>query len=121
MKEIRNFNNKHDMLVAEKAFLEEVRALLVTKVDSLVYSNERLMVQNEILEQDVVDCNKLVEEIRAEMEALHQDRDWLLRVGVVRIMDKLIKHLEFTGRVSRIRHVAFIVGEEPVRVGLKLE
>ena len=40
------------------------------------------------------------------------DLDWLLRVGLVRVVDKLIEHPEFTGAVSLICHVAFGAGAE---------
>lgn len=36
-------------------------------------------------------------------------------------MDKLIEHPNFTGAMSRIRHAAFLVGEESGRNGLKAE
>lgn len=51
------------------------------------------------------------------MEALHQDHDWILLVGVVHIMDRLTKYPEFTGGVSQIRHTTFVVGEKSGRVG----
>lgn len=34
-------------------------------------------------------------------ETAHCDRYWLLRVGVVRIIDKLIGHPDFTGAMTR--------------------
>lgn len=42
-------------------------------------------------------------------------------MGVVRIMDKLIEHSEFSNAVSQIWHVAFVAGEESYRSGLKAE
>lgn len=50
---------------------------------------------------------------------MHCDQDWLLQVGVVCIMDKLIEHLEFTSGINRIRHAAFVGGEESGRARLK--
>lgn len=47
-----------------------------------------------------------------ELEALRVYCDWLLQVGFVRVMDKLIEHPIFTGGISRIRHADFVVGEE---------
>lgn len=55
------------------------------------------------------------------MEVLRQDHDWLMWVGVLHIVDKLIKHPEFTGGVGQIRHAAFVAGEESSHAGLKLE
>lgn len=98
-----------------------IRSALEMKVDSLTQANEGLMVQNESLEWDVSDHDKLLEESRAEAEVVRHDRDWLLQVGVVRIMDKLIEHPEFTSVVSRIRDVAFVTSEESGRGGLKAE
>lgn len=49
---------------------------------------------------DVNSCDKLIEEIRVEVETLHRDHDWLLQVGVVHIMDKLIENPEFTSGIS---------------------
>lgn len=80
------------------------------------------MIPKERLEQDVCNCDKcdnLIADARAEADAAQQDRDWLLRVGVIHIMDKLIEHPEFTGTVSRIRHAMFVTGEESGRSGLK--
>lgn len=39
-KEICSCDHKHDLLAAAKAYVEEVQALLETKVDSLVHSNK---------------------------------------------------------------------------------
>lgn len=50
---------------------------------------------------------------------MRRDRECLLQVGVVCIMDKLIKHLEFTSAVSQIHQAAFAASEESGRVGLK--
>lgn len=57
----------------------------------------------------------------AEADAAHRDRDWLLCVGVVCIIDKLIEHPEFTGTVSRIRHASFVSKEDFVHSGFKVE
>lgn len=59
--------------------------------------------------------------ILVEMESLRVDRDWLLHVAVVRVMDKLTEHLVFTDGVIRIWHVAFVTGEESRRSSLKAE
>lgn len=82
------------------------------KIDSLTHANEGLMIQNDILERDVCDHDELLAEARDEAEANMHDRDLLLCVGVVRIMEKLIEHAEFTGAVIRIRYTVFVVGEE---------
>lgn len=72
--------------------MEETRSALEEKMDSLTHYNEGWMIQNESLEHDVVGHDILVEKARADAEALCQDRGWLLQVGVVHIMDKLIEH-----------------------------
>lgn len=42
-------------------------------------------------------------------------------MGVVRIMEKLIEHLEFIGVVSQIRYTTFVSGDESERSTLKVE
>ncbi|CAI9290034.1 unnamed protein product [Lactuca saligna] len=49
---------------------------------------------------------------KRELEVLRADRSWLLHVGLMRIMEKLLEHPEFTGGISRIHHAAFVAGEE---------
>ncbi|CAH1412852.1 unnamed protein product [Lactuca virosa] len=51
---------------------------------------------------------------QSDLDASRQDLDWLVRVGVVRIVDKLIEHLDFTNVISLIRHAAFVAGIESV-------
>lgn len=77
------------------------------------------MMQNKSLERDVCDSDKFLEEARVEAEVVCHDWDWLLQVGFVRIIYKIIEHLEFTSTISRIRHVAFVFGDESSRSGLK--
>lgn len=79
------------------------------------------MIPKERLEQDVYNCDNLIADAHAKADAAQQDRDWLLRVGVIHIMDKLIEHPEFTGTMSRIKHAMFVTGEESGRSGLKVE
>lgn len=57
--------------------MEEVCSTLEAKVDSLTYSNEGLMIQNESLDRDVFEWDNFVEEARAESEALHRVWDWI--------------------------------------------
>lgn len=47
---------------------------------------------NESLDHDIVDWYKLVEEARAKAEASRRDRNCLLQVRVMHIMNKLIEH-----------------------------
>lgn len=49
------------------------RSLLRWKVDSLTQANDGLMIQNDILEHDVSDCDKILEEARAEVEVVRHD------------------------------------------------
>lgn len=109
------FEQRCALLVSKKANTEEIQPALEATVDSLTQANEGLMIQNESLERDVCDRDKLIAGVRVEVEVAQRDWDWLLRVGVVRIMDKLIEHLEFIGAVSRIMHVTFVAGEESGR------
>lgn len=76
-KEVYGFDYKYDLFATNKVSMEEVRAMLDTKLDSLVQANEELIIQNESQERVVVDYDRLVEEIRDEMEALRKDCDWL--------------------------------------------
>lgn len=118
---IWGFDKKYDLLAAEKEFVEDVWSSLEAQVDSLTQSNEGLMIQNESLERDLSDHDRELYVIQVELESLRVDRDWLLHVGVIHVMDKLIEHLEFTGGVSRTHHVAFVAGEESGKAGLKVE
>lgn len=79
------------------------------------------MIQNVSLECDVCYHDKLLEEAQTEAEDFLRDRDWLLQVRVVRIMNKLIEHLKFTSTVSRVRHASFVAGDESGHNGLKAE
>lgn len=90
-------------------------------MDSLTQSNEGLIIQNEILEHDLVDHDRELEAVWVELELLQADRDYLLHVGVVCVMEKFIEHPEFIGGVIRIRHATFFVGEESGHAGLKAE
>lgn len=91
------------------------------KVDSLTQGNEGLMIQNKNLERDICDRDKLIMDDRVEAEAAQRDRDWILCVEFVCIMDKLMEHPKFTGNVSRIMHAVFVAGEEFGCSGLKAE
>ena len=77
--------------------------------------NEGLMIQVESLERDVVDRDKLVSSLQADVCAARRDLDWLLQIGVVRIVDKLIEHPDFTNAISLIRHAAYVAGVESVQ------
>lgn len=118
---IWGFDKKYDLLAAEKEFVEDVWSSLEAQVDSLTQSNEGLMIQNESLERDLSDRDWELCVMQLELESLRVDRDWMLHVSVVRVMDKLIEHLEFIGDVGWIPHVAFVAGEESGRPGQKAE
>lgn len=81
-------------------------------MESLTQTNEGLMIQNESLERDLADRER-------ELEVSRADRNWLLQVGLVRMMDKLLELPEFTGGISRIHHAAFAAGEESGWANLK--
>lgn len=120
-KDVHGFDQRCALLALEKTVAEKIRYALEAKVDFLTQENEGLMTQNESLERDVCDRDTLLEEARVEAEAVRRDRDWLLQVGFMHIMDKLIEHPKFTIVVSRIRHAAFIASEESDSSGLKVE
>lgn len=120
-RDICNSSQRYALLSSAKTVAKEIRSTLKMKVDFLTYANKGLMIQNDILEQDVSDRDKLLEEPRAKAQVVRHDRDKILQVGVVFIMDKLIELPEFTSVVSQIRHAPFIVGEEFSRSGLKAE
>lgn len=101
--------------------MEDVQSSLENRVDVLTQSNEGLMIQNKSLEQDLSDHDWDLDEMRVDLESLRADRDWLLHVVVVRVMDKLIEHMEFIGGVSKIYHAALVVGEESECAGLKVD
>nr|KAJ0186289.1 hypothetical protein LSAT_V11C900462480 [Lactuca sativa] len=107
-------DQQNKSLVSEKLVLEDMRSALESQVESLTQANEGLMIQNESLKCDLVDRER-------ELEMLRVDRSWLLQVGRVRVMDKLIEHPEFTGGISCIHHTTFVASEELGRVGLKAQ
>lgn len=111
----------YDLLDGEKAYVDDVRSSLEARVDVLNQSNEGLMIHNESLERDIFDHDRQLDVMRVELESLCADRDWLLHVGVVRVMNELIKHPEFTCGVSQIRHAAFVANEEFRHANLKAE
>lgn len=80
-----------------------------------------MIIQNESLEYDVAGRNRLIATIQADVEATRCDLDWLLRVGLVRVVDKLVEHPDFTGIMSLICHSAFVAGVESSRSGLMFE
>ena len=87
--------------------MEEVRSALEVKFDSLTQVNEGLMIQVESLKRDVADRDQLIIAIQAGVEATQCDLDWLLCVGLMRVVNKLIEHPDFTSVVSHIRHSVF--------------
>lgn len=48
---------------------------------------------------------------------VQKELDWLLHVGVMRMMDKLIEHPEFTGGVRRYHHADFLLVKKLVKLG----
>lgn len=61
-KDVCGFDQKYALLSSEKAVAEEVQSMLEMKVGSLTQANKGLMIQNECLEQDVSDRDKLLGE-----------------------------------------------------------
>lgn len=111
---VQRLEGENRSLVSEKSVLEDVRSALEGQVESLTQANEGLMIQNEILERDLIDHEQ-------ELEVLRVDRNWLLQVGLVCVMDKLLEHPEFTCGVSRIHHATFVAGEESGWANLKAQ
>lgn len=62
------------------------------KINSLTQGNEGLMIHVKSLERDAVDRDKLISSLQSDVDASHRDLDWLVHVGVVRIVDKLIEY-----------------------------
>ncbi|KAL7587627.1 hypothetical protein Lser_V15G36969 [Lactuca serriola] len=116
--DLRSSEKKCELLASEKNILDEVRAALETKVDSLTQMNEGLMIQVESLERATVDRDKLLSSLQSEVDAARRDLDWLLHIGVVRIVEKLIEHLDFTNAISLIRHVAYMAGVDSIQMTL---
>lgn len=106
---------KYQLLFSEKSAMEEVSSALEAKVDSLTQINEGLMIQVESLERDVADRDRLITALQVSANATQRDLDWLLQAGLVRVVDMLIEHPDFTSVVSLICHSAFVVRAESVR------
>ena len=96
---VGRLENKNKSLVSGKLVLEDVRSVLEGQVESFTQANEGLMIQNESLERDLVDREP-------ELEVLRTDHSWLLQIGFVRVMDKILEHPEFTGGICWIRCVS---------------
>lgn len=116
--DLERSEQRYQLLVSEKDAMEEVRSGLEAKVDSLSQVNEGLMIQIESLERDAVDRDRMVTDLQLSVNVAQRDLDWLLRVGLVRVVDKLIEHPEFTNAVSVICHSAFVVIADSVRSAL---
>lgn len=52
----------------EKMFVEKVVAMLVSKVNSFSQAIKSLMIRNKILDREVNDLDKLINETRAEVD-----------------------------------------------------
>lgn len=81
-------------------------------VDLLNHTNVGIMIHNEILQREVLDRDKLLDQTRVELGMVHMDSQWILHVGVVQIMDKLIEKSDFANGVRRIKHIYFAIGEK---------
>lgn len=88
-------------------------------MDSLTQSNKGLIIQNESVECDVVNRDKLIEDVKVELGMVCRDLDWLLHFDVVSVMDTLIMHPKFISGVRQIHRATFVAREEAGRAGLK--
>lgn len=64
---------KYQLLVSEKAAIEETRSDLEAKVDSLSQVNEALMVQVEGLERDAVDRDRVITDMQSNFHDVMRD------------------------------------------------
>lgn len=76
------------------------------------------MIQVKSLERDASDHDQVVADLQSNVSVVQRDLDWLLQVGLVWVVDKLIEHPEFTGAMSLTRHAAFVPKAESVRKAL---
>lgn len=71
------------------------------------------------MECDVVNRDKLIEDVKVELGVVCSDLDWLLHFDVVSVMDTLIMHPKFTSGVRQIHRATFVAREEVGWVDLK--
>ena len=71
------FEQKYELQMGQKMFFEEVMATLQGKVENLTLANEGFIIQNESLDRDFNDSDKLVVEVRLGTKQIGKDLNWL--------------------------------------------
>lgn len=69
----------------------------------------------ELLERELLDKEKMSLDREVEMSRVRSVLNWLVKEGVVRIVDKVIKLPTFFHGVGRIKHLCFSAREESRR------
>ncbi|CAI9303904.1 unnamed protein product [Lactuca saligna] len=101
-----------ELLTDKKMTLEECCAHVDAKLDDTFQQNEALSIQVESLEKELLDKEKLRLDREAELSRLRNDLGWLVRDGIVRIVDKVIELPYFLQGVGRIKNICFAIGDE---------
>lgn len=112
---LQRSEEKCQLLALEKTVTEDSRSALEVKVDSLTHVSKGLMIQVESLEHDIVDHDRVATVLQESVDAVCHDLDWLVRVSLLRSVEKLIEHPGFRNSMSFIRNSAFVVGAESIR------
>lgn len=104
-----------ELLAGKKMTLKEHGAHVDVKLDDTLQQNEALITQVESLEKELLDKVKLWLDREAELSRLRNDLDWLVKDGIVRIVDKVIELPDFLQGAGRIKNMCFAAGEESGR------
>lgn len=73
---------------------------------------EALVEEKGVLEGRVEECDGQLETKKVKRENVEADFSWLLKKGIVRVVDKLIESSKFTLGIKRMKDVCMIVGVE---------
>ncbi|CAH1417950.1 unnamed protein product [Lactuca virosa] len=101
--------------------LWKLRSNLLTKNWNCWLKNEALSIRVESLERELLDKEKLLLDRKAELSQLGGNLDWLVKDGIVRIVDKVIELPNFLQGVGQINNMCFDAGEELGRELLRKE
>ncbi|CAH1447860.1 unnamed protein product [Lactuca virosa] len=91
---------------------------LRAELDNTLKKNKGLSIRVEILERELLDKDKLLFDSEAEVARIGSELVWLIKEGVVRIVEKVIELPEIFQGVGRFKHMCWAAGEESAREAL---
>ncbi|CAH1422391.1 unnamed protein product [Lactuca virosa] len=115
----KSFRRQLELLVSEKTTLGVHYSQVDSKLDGTLQQNEALSIRVESLEIELLEKEKMLLDREAELSLLGSDLDWMVKDGIVRILDKIIEITNFFQGVGRVKNMCFPAGEESSRVALR--